>query len=227
LWSVLRYSANYRNEVLINIVKQQLPQGLEALRNVACLYQNAFNENELRRGEDICDNWVRKLCNNFKKPTGKPGNLIDRIYCCLAIEHWIQYRASVAILGASSGESLNENNQGSKESDDFSFGGSDVYDDEVAAANAPRNDDAHEPVDADANEEQLKVADVARSPSFPNFMICQSNARGEYSLGGMWGWPRGWFCHSSTREEYSTTEESKFICKQQGGDQKVKKLHQS
>ena len=40
----------------------------------------------------------------------------------------------------------------------------------VAAANAPRNDDAHEPVDADADEELLEVADVARSPSFPNFI---------------------------------------------------------
>jgi hypothetical protein len=73
---------NYRNDVLINIVKQQLPQGLEAWRNVACLYQNASKENELRRGEDIRDNWVRKLCNNFKKPTGKPGDLTDRIYRC-------------------------------------------------------------------------------------------------------------------------------------------------
>ena len=120
-------------------------------------------------------------------------------------------------------ELLSENDQGSKESDNFSFGGSGVYDDKVAAANAPRNDDAHEPVDADATEEQLKVANVARSPSFPNFMICQSSARGEYSLGGMWGRPRGWFCQSSTREEYSATEESKFICKQQGGGSKSRK----
>ena len=45
---------------------------------------------------------------------------------------------------------MNENDQGSKESDNFSFGGSGVYDDEVAAANAPRNYDAHEPVNANA-----------------------------------------------------------------------------
>ena len=42
-------SPNYRNDILINIVEQQLPQGLEAWRNVACLYQTAANENELRR----------------------------------------------------------------------------------------------------------------------------------------------------------------------------------
>jgi hypothetical protein len=52
--------------MLINIVKEQLPQGLEAWRNVATLYQSAANKKELRRGEDIRDNWVRKLCNNFK-----------------------------------------------------------------------------------------------------------------------------------------------------------------
>ena len=73
-------------------------------------------------------------------------------------------------MGASSGKSLNKNNQGSKESDDFSFGGRGVYDDEVVAANAPRNDDARKPVDADANEEQLEVADVARSPLLPYFI---------------------------------------------------------
>ena len=87
---------NYRNGILINIVEEQLPQGLEAWRNVATLYQSAANEKELRRGEDICDNWVRKLCNNFKKPTGKPGDLTDRIYRCLAIERWIQLWASAA-----------------------------------------------------------------------------------------------------------------------------------
>ncbi len=113
-------TANYRNDILINIVEQQLPQGLEAWRNVASLYQNASNENELHRGDDIRDNWVRKLCNNFKKPTGKPGDLTDRIYCCLAIERRIQRRVSAAILGASSGESENENDLGSKDSDDFS-----------------------------------------------------------------------------------------------------------
>ena len=55
--------------------------------------------------------------------------LTDRIYRCLTIERRIQRRASAAILGASSGKSLNENDQGSKESDDFSYGGSGVYDD--------------------------------------------------------------------------------------------------
>jgi hypothetical protein len=203
---------NYRNGILINIVKQQLPQGREAWMNVACLYQNASNENELRRGEDICDILVRKLCNNFKKPTGKPDNLTDRIYCCLAIKRRIQHRASAAILGASSGESLNKNDQGSEESDDFSFGGSGVYDDKVAAANSPRNDDAHEPVDADeqqphhnANEEQLEVAN-GTFPIIAQFhwrsSHCSDNCSKEGRwIGGTWGWSRRWICQSSARGE--------------------------
>jgi hypothetical protein len=56
---------NYFNDILIDIVKQQLLQGAEAWRTVALLYQNASNERDLCRGEDICDNWVRKLCNNY------------------------------------------------------------------------------------------------------------------------------------------------------------------
>ena len=232
---------NYCSDILINIVKEQLPQGLEAWRNVACLYQSASNENELRRGEDIRDNWVRKLCNNFKKPTGKPGDLTDRIYRCLAIERRIQRKASAAILGASSGESSNENDHGSKDSDNFSFGGGGVYDDEVAVANAPRNDDASEPVDDDAYEEQLDVANVgARSPALPNFIgsrpaVMTTVARRVGGQGGCGDGQGGgsvnpapgvstadeghggWFCQSNAREEYSTVEESKFNCEQQGG----------
>jgi hypothetical protein len=134
---------------------------------------------DLCRGEDICDNWVSKLCMNFKKPTGKPGNTSDRIYHCLAIVRRIQRRLSAAILGVSSGKSFHDNYQGSKESDNFSFGGCGICDDnlEVAAACALRNDDGHEPVDTNeqqpchnANEEQVEVADVACPQSLPNFI---------------------------------------------------------
>ncbi len=92
---------NYRNDIPIDIVEQQLPQGAEAWRNVALLYQNASNRRDLCRGEDICDNWVRKLCNNFKKPTGRPCDNSDQIFRCLKIERQIQRKANEAILGVS------------------------------------------------------------------------------------------------------------------------------
>ena len=84
------------------------------------------------------------MCNNFKKPTGKPGDLSYCIYRCFTIERRIQHRASASILGASSGESENENDLGSRDFDDFSYGGGGDYDNKVAAANAQAN----EPVDA-------------------------------------------------------------------------------
>jgi hypothetical protein len=56
------------NDLLIDVVKQQLSQGLEAWRKVDLLYQSTSSKVELHNGHD-CDNWVRKLCNNIKKPT--------------------------------------------------------------------------------------------------------------------------------------------------------------
>ena len=219
---------NYRNDILINIVEQQLPQGLEAWRNVACLYQSAANENELRRGEDIRDNWIRKLCNNFKKPTGKPGDLTDRIYRCLAIEHRIQRRASAAILGASSGESENDNDIGSRNSDDFSYGGGGDYDNEVAAAYARAN----EPADAESNEELLGVAGVARSP-IPNFIGGRPNVvttvvrhRGA-GQGGQEEDSRGAPGVSTVEGGHGPRRSPSSFASSRGGEQKVEKLHQS
>ncbi len=61
------------------------------------LFQNTSNERDLCRGEDICDNWVRKLFNNFKKLTGRLGNNLDQIFYCLEIERRIQGKANAAI----------------------------------------------------------------------------------------------------------------------------------
>jgi hypothetical protein len=148
---------NYRNDILVNIVEQQLPQGTEAWRNVALLYQNALNRT---RGENICDNWVRKLCNNFKKPTGRPHNNLDRIFCCLKIERQIQRKGNAAILGATSDDSDHDNNIGSRESDNFSLGSGFNNNPEVAAATS-QNDDGNWLADKQANSEEAEVVDAA------------------------------------------------------------------
>jgi hypothetical protein len=151
---------NYPNNILIDIVEQQLPQGAEAWRNVALLYQNASNERDLCRGEDIRDNWVRKLCNNFKKPTGQPGNNLDRIFRCLEIEHQIQRKANAAILGVTSGESDHDNNIGSRESDNFSIGSGFDNNPKVAAATS-QNNDGDWLADKQADSEEAEVLDDA------------------------------------------------------------------
>jgi hypothetical protein len=109
---------NYQYTVLIDIVERLLPQGLEGWREVALEYQRESRETILRRGEDVRDTWVKKLCKNMKKPTGKPGDLLDRHFRCLAIERRIQDRANAAILGIRSAESSHKSDDGSKESND-------------------------------------------------------------------------------------------------------------
>jgi len=98
---------NYRNDILINVVEEYLPQpqGLEGWRGVALAYQRESMEVTLRRGEDLRDNWNRKLWNRMQKPTGKPGVLSDHIYRCIAIERRIPDEANVAILGVDLAES--------------------------------------------------------------------------------------------------------------------------
>ena len=110
-------AVNYPNTLLIDIVEQLLPQGLEGWREVAVEYQQGLNEANLCRGEDVHDNRVKRLCKNMKKPTGKPGDLLDRHYRCLAIERHIQDRANAAILGVDSAESSHCGDDGSKDSD--------------------------------------------------------------------------------------------------------------
>ncbi len=71
---------NYQNNILISIVEQYLPQGLEAWREVTLVYQRESMEATLRQGEGLWDNWNRKLCNCMQKPTGKPGALSNHIF---------------------------------------------------------------------------------------------------------------------------------------------------
>ena len=88
---------NYRNDLLIPIVEGILPQGAEGWRLVAASYKTASGEPDLRDHEALRENWVKKLCNNFKKPTGRTGENGDRIAHCIEIERRIQEAANAAI----------------------------------------------------------------------------------------------------------------------------------
>ena len=67
---------NYNNTILIPIVEEILPNGSEAWRLVAAAYKEKTGEANLRSEDDLKRNWVRKLCNNIKKPTGRSGGII-------------------------------------------------------------------------------------------------------------------------------------------------------
>ena len=99
---------NYQNNVLIGIVERILPNGNEGWKIVALAYKEESGEEILRSEDDLKKNWVRKLCNNMKKPTGRMGaDVKDRINRCIAIERRILDKTSSGILGVSSEEDVN------------------------------------------------------------------------------------------------------------------------
>jgi hypothetical protein len=87
-----RGAANYQNKVLIGIVDQMLPNGSYAWTAVAGgrrISQTASCEKTVHSGDDVRKHWLRKLCNNMKKPTGRTGENEDRIHKCIEIERRI------------------------------------------------------------------------------------------------------------------------------------------
>jgi hypothetical protein len=110
---------NYQNAILIRIVERILPNGNEGWRQVALLYKEESGEVNLRSEDDLKKNWVRKLCNNMKKPTGRMGaDAKDRINKCIGIERKILDRTSSGILGGSSEDELNPSSSPSSEDED-------------------------------------------------------------------------------------------------------------
>ena len=134
---------NYKNDILIDVVELYLPRGLEAWREVALAYQRESMETVLRRGEDLRDNWNKKLCNRMQKPTGKPGVNTDRIFRCIEIERRIQDEAAAAILGADSAESAHSRDNGESAlldvapEDDFEIGGDEEDEDWEGCLSVP------------------------------------------------------------------------------------------
>jgi len=100
----LRGAANYKNRVLIGIVHQMLPNGSYAWTAVADAYQTASGERTVRNGDDMRKHWLRKLCNNMKKPMGSTGGNEDHIHECIAIERRIMEKTHSGMLGLSDGD---------------------------------------------------------------------------------------------------------------------------
>jgi hypothetical protein len=162
-------ACNYKNNILISIVKEHPPQGLEAWREVALAYQIQSGEATLCHGEDLRDNWIKKLCNRMQKPSGEPGKHCDRILHCIEIKHCIMDAARVAMLGVASAESGHSCN------DNSSIVSSIVADSDVDAAadggigGDPQNNNNHISVgnegDDEDNKSSFEVDDVAMACS--------------------------------------------------------------
>ena len=66
-------SVNYKNDALIKIIGEILPNGEYGWDAVATAYQKIANEETLRDSADLKKHWIKNLCNNMKKPTGGTG----------------------------------------------------------------------------------------------------------------------------------------------------------
>ncbi len=101
--------ANYKVGLLIEVVEEKLPQGALGWQEVAALYHFRSQETVVRDHEDIKHYWAEKLCNQFKKPTGDPGDLVrDQILCCQRIHARILRKSASVVMGAASDEELSE-----------------------------------------------------------------------------------------------------------------------
>jgi hypothetical protein len=77
---------NYKNEVLICCVLDILPNGKYGWQAVALACQEAAQEDEVRNTDDLKKHWIKNLCNEMQKPTGRQGgDTSDRIMRCIAI----------------------------------------------------------------------------------------------------------------------------------------------
>ncbi len=79
-------SVNYKNELLIDIVADVLPNGEYDWQTIALAYQEQSKEEILHDSTDMKKHWIKVLCNGMKKPTGGTGEAGDRIHRCMAIE---------------------------------------------------------------------------------------------------------------------------------------------
>ncbi len=79
-------SVNYKNDLLIDIVADILPNGEFGWQTVALAYQEQSQEDFLCVSTDMNKHWIKVLCNAMKRLTGRTGELGDRIHRCIAIE---------------------------------------------------------------------------------------------------------------------------------------------
>ena len=90
---------NYKNKVLIDIVGTILPNGGIGWQAVANAYHEVSKEKTVRDPNDLRRHWIKKLCNNMNKPTGRTGEPGDRIHRCMAIEKKIMNKTNSGMLG--------------------------------------------------------------------------------------------------------------------------------
>ncbi len=76
-----------------------LPNGEYGWLAVALASQEQALEDDPRNTDDLKCRWVKNLCQNMKKPTGRPGENSDCKHRCIAIEHKIMEKMHAGMMG--------------------------------------------------------------------------------------------------------------------------------
>lgn len=92
-------SRNYKNDLLIPIIEQILPNGEYSWEAVALAYQEQSREPTKRDNDDIKRHWLRNLCKGMVKPTGQPGAANERTLRCISIERKILEKSHSGLVG--------------------------------------------------------------------------------------------------------------------------------
>ena len=99
---------NYKNDLLIPIVAEILPNGEFGWSAVALAYQEQAQEDDPRNTDDLKRHWIKNLCQSMKKPTGRPGENSDRTHRCIAIERRIMEKTHAGMMGIEESEGEDE-----------------------------------------------------------------------------------------------------------------------
>ncbi len=106
---------NYKNDLLIQIVVQILPNGEYSWQAVAMAYQKQSKDGSICNTDDLKRHWTKNLCNAMKKPTGKPGEKNDWILHCIAIKSKIMKNTYAGMIGIDESENEEEVADGGRE----------------------------------------------------------------------------------------------------------------
>jgi hypothetical protein len=90
---------NYKNDVLISIILEILPNGEYGWEAIAIAYQEQSREECKRDTDDLKRHWICNLCKGMKKPTGQPGAANDWVLWCIAIKQKILEKMHLGLLG--------------------------------------------------------------------------------------------------------------------------------
>ena len=109
---------NYKNHLLIPIIKELLLNGEYGWQAVAAAYQEASKEDSVRDSSDVKKHWIKNFCNGMMKPTGRTGEKDYWAHKCIAIEKLILDKTHLGLLGLLDNDGGGENTPTNNENAD-------------------------------------------------------------------------------------------------------------